>query len=44
MDYKIVFGFIFFTILISIQYSLNKAIIELREIKKLLLSKKNREL
>ncbi|MGF7059577.1 hypothetical protein [Brassicibacter mesophilus] len=44
MDYKIVLLFIFFTVLVSIQYSLNKVIFELREIKKILMQNKIKNL
>ena len=44
MDYKIILLFIFFTVLVSIQYSLNKVIFELREIKKLLIRNKIKNL
>lgn len=40
LDYRIILGAIFFMILISIQYSLNKILFELRDIKKLLISKR----
>ncbi|SDZ37316.1 hypothetical protein SAMN05660462_02904 [Proteiniborus ethanoligenes] len=42
MDYRILGVFILLTILVSIQYSLNRIIIELREIKKILLQNKIR--
>ncbi|WP_183108754.1 hypothetical protein [Thermohalobacter berrensis] len=37
MNYEIILIFIFFTIFISIQYSLNRILSELREIKKILI-------
>lgn len=40
MDYKIIVFFIFLTIIVSIQYSLNKILLELIEIKKILLENK----
>ncbi len=40
MDYKIIVFFIFLTIIVSIQYSLNKILLELKEIKKILLQNK----
>ncbi|WIV11425.1 hypothetical protein [Proteiniborus sp. MB09-C3] len=40
MDHKIIIIFVFLTILVSMQYSLNKILIELKEIKKILLQKK----
>lgn len=43
MDYKIIIGVIFFIILISIQYSLNKIIYELKEIKKIIITKKYKD-
>lgn len=41
MYFKIIVGVIFFIVLISIQYSLNKILFELREIKKILYMKKD---
>ncbi len=41
MDYKIVVIFILLIILVSIQYSLNRILVELKEIKKLMTHKKN---
>lgn len=40
MDYKVIVFFIFLTVIVSIQYSLNKIIVELKEIKKILLQNK----
>lgn len=40
MDYKIIVLFILLTILVSMQYSLNRILVELKEIKKILLQKK----
>lgn len=40
MDYKIIIFFILLTILVSMQYSLNRILVELKEIKKILLQKK----
>ncbi len=40
MDYKVIVFFILLTILVSIQYSLNRILVELKEIKKILLQKK----
>lgn len=36
LDYKIILGAIFFVVLISVQYTLNKILLELKEIKKYL--------
>ncbi len=40
MNYKLIIFFIFLTVIVSIQYSLNKIIVELKEIKKILLQNK----
>ncbi|KNF07460.1 hypothetical protein CLPU_16c00130 [Gottschalkia purinilytica] len=42
MYYKVIILFVLFTILISIQYSLNKILIELKDIKKLLRKDSNK--
>lgn len=42
MDYKILGIFILLTILVSIQYSLNRVLMELKEIKKIILQNKIR--
>lgn len=42
MNYKLIVFFIFLTVIVSIQYSLNKIIIELKEIKKILLQNKTK--
>ncbi|EOC99509.1 hypothetical protein [Caldisalinibacter kiritimatiensis] len=38
MDYKIIGVVAFFIILVSIQYTMNKILVELREIKKILMN------
>ena len=43
MDYKILLIFIFFMIIISIQYTLNKILVELKEIKKIIIKIKSEE-
>lgn len=39
---KIVLIFVFFTILVSMQYSLNRILVELKEIKKIMYIDKNK--
>lgn len=43
MYYNIIIGFIFFTVLVSIQYTLNKILVELKDIKKILLKIRTKE-
>ncbi|SCG82621.1 hypothetical protein DW1_1022 [Proteiniborus sp. DW1] len=40
MDYKVVVLFILLIILVSMQYSLNRILVELKDIKKILLQKR----
>lgn len=42
MNMKTVLIFMFFTILVSIQYSLNRILVELKEIKKIIYIDKNK--
>lgn len=43
MNNEIIIGVIFFMILISIQYTLNKILYEMREIKKIMSMSKNKD-
>lgn len=43
MEYKILLVFIFFMIIVSIQYTLNKILVELKEIRKILIKIKSKE-
>jgi len=40
MEYKIVIGIIFFIIFMSVQYTLNKILVELKDVKKILIQMK----
>jgi len=40
MDYKLIILFVFLTIIVSMQYTMNRILVELKEIKKVLSQKK----